>query len=65
MLLGGRVISLTRMQVLAANSIGFFVAGIALQYLGSGWTIGLFAGFLMLLFVLVAFNEKLGQISIA
>jgi hypothetical protein len=53
------------MQVLAANSIGFFVAGIALQYLGSGWTIGLFAGFLMLLFVLVAFNEKLGQISIA
>lgn len=58
----GRVISLTRIQVLAANSAGFFVAGIALQYFGSSLTIGLFSGFLLILFLAVVTNKRLAKI---
>ncbi len=56
----GRVISLTRMQVLAANSLGFFVAGLTLQHLGSGWTVALFSGLLFVLFIAVTINKRIG-----
>ncbi len=58
----GRVISLTRIQVLAANSLGFFIAGITLQYLGSSWTIGLFSGLLFVLFAAVATSKRLAKV---
>ncbi|HEV2653690.1 MAG TPA: hypothetical protein VGT82_01980, partial [Ktedonobacteraceae bacterium] len=58
----GRVISLTRIQVLAANSFGFFIAGLSLQYLGSGWTIGLFSGLLLVLFMSVTLNKSLAEV---
>jgi len=59
----GRVISLTRLQVLAANSLGFFISGITLQYLSSNWTIGLFTGLLFVLFVAVFTNPRLSQVE--
>lgn len=58
----GRVISLTRMQVLAANSLGFFIAGLTLQHLGSGWTIGLFAGLLFVLVAAAAASRRLAEV---
>ena len=50
----GRVVSLTRLQVLGANSFGLFAAGVTSQYLGSNWTIGLFALVLLAMVVGVA-----------
>ena len=55
----GRVVSLTRLVTLGAHSLGFFLTGLALQYLGPTPTIGLFAGALLLLFLATAFNRRL------
>jgi predicted MFS family arabinose efflux permease len=59
----GRVTSLTRLQVLAAHSLGFFIAGMTLQHLGSTWTISLFAGFLFVLLATVIANRKLSTVE--
>jgi predicted MFS family arabinose efflux permease len=59
--LRARVVSFTRLQVLAANSLGFFIVGQSLEYLGSRDTIYLFIGVLVILFVLTVANPKLAQ----
>jgi predicted MFS family arabinose efflux permease len=59
--LRARVVSFTRLQVLAANSLGFFIVGQSLEYLGSRDTIYLFIGVLVILFVLIVANPKLSQ----
>src|SRR6266446_3916665 len=58
----GRVISLTRLQVLAANSLGFFLVGQALEYLSTATTIYLFVTLLFLLSVAIATNSRLSRI---
>src|SRR5258708_19156061 len=58
----GRVISLTRLQVLAANSLGFFLVGQALEYLSTATTIYLLAAFLLLLSVPISTNPLLSHI---
>lgn len=58
----GRVVSLTRLLTLGAHSLGFFTIGVALQYLGTTRTIGLFAGLLLLLFLLTATNRRLAAV---
>ncbi|GHO83871.1 MFS transporter [Dictyobacter formicarum] len=55
----GRVASLTRLIDLGANSFGFFITGDLLQYLGSRWTIGVFALMLLLLFIATEKNRNL------
>lgn len=57
-----RVVSLTRLLTLGAHSLGFFLTGIALQYLGATPTIGLFAGLLLLLFLATAANKRLATV---
>ncbi|HEY7418108.1 MAG TPA: MFS transporter [Ktedonobacteraceae bacterium] len=57
--LRARVVSFTRLQVLAANSLGFFIVGQSLQYLGSRSTIYIFLGLLSVLLVLIVANSKL------
>jgi predicted MFS family arabinose efflux permease len=57
----GRVSSFTRLQVLAAHSLGFFISGLTLQYLGSSWTIGLFLSLLAFLFIALATNSRLSK----
>ncbi len=59
----GRVVSFTRLQVLAAHSLGFFISGMSLEYFGTSWTIGLFMGLLFLLFVALAANSRLSGIK--
>jgi MFS family permease len=58
----GRVVSLTRLQVLAANSLGFFLVGQAIEYLDTTVTIYLFAAFLLLLSIVIAANHKLAEV---
>ncbi len=60
--LRGRVTSLTRLVVLAANSFGFFITGILVQYVGSAWTIGAGAGLLLCLFVITALYTRLAEV---
>jgi len=57
--LRARVVSFTRLQVLAANSLGFFIVGQSLQYLGSRSTMYMFLGLLSVLLVLIVANSKL------
>ncbi len=59
--LRGRVVSLTRLTSLGAHSLGFFLTGLLLQYLGSTRTIGLLAALLLLLFLTTAANKNLVQ----
>ncbi len=58
----GRVVSLTRLQVLAANSLGFFLVGQALEYLSTTTTTYLLAAFLFLLSVAIAANSHLSHV---
>lgn len=58
----GRVTSLTRLVTLGAHSLGFFLTGLTLQYAGTGWTIGVFAGLLLLLFLATAANRGLARV---
>ena len=58
----GRVVSFTRLQVLAANSLGFFLVGQALEYLSTTTTIYLFVTLLFLLSVAIATNSRLLRI---
>jgi len=59
--LRARVVSFTRLQVLTANSLGFFIVGQSLEYLGAHDTVYLFIGVLVILFVLITANPKLTQ----
>ncbi len=54
----GRVISLTRLVVLGANSFGFFITGNFLQYLGSKRTIIVFSCLLFSLFLMTLLNKN-------
>jgi len=58
----GRVVSLTRLQVLAANSLGFFLVGQALEYLGITTTVYLFTAFLLTLTITIAANARLSRL---
>lgn len=58
----GRVVSLTRLQVLAANSLGFFLVGQALEYLSIMTTIDLFTAFLLVLTIAIAANSRLSRL---
>jgi len=58
----GRVVSLTRLQVLAANSLGFFLVGQALEYLSIMTTIYLFTAFLLVLTIAIAANSRLSRL---
>lgn len=58
----GRVISLTRLVVLGANSFGFFITGNLLQYFGSKWTIIVFSCLLFSLFLMTLLNKKLAHV---
>lgn len=57
--LRGRVVSLTRLVSLGAHSLGFFLTGLLLQYLGSTRTICVLAGLLLILFLATAANKNL------
>ncbi len=61
--LRARVVSFTRLQVLAANSLGFFIAGQSLEYLGAHRTIYLFLGLLCVLFISIAVNQRLSGLE--
>jgi hypothetical protein len=58
----GRILSLTRMVMLGANSLGFFVTGILLHFVGSTSTIIIFSCLLLVLALAVIFNKSLHQI---
>jgi MFS family permease len=58
----GRILSLTRLVVLGAYSLGFFVTGIFLQFVGSTRTIVIFSCLLLALALMVIFNKALRQI---
>lgn len=57
----GRVLSLTRMVLLGANSLGLFATGLAIHYLGGTWTIGLYTILLFALFMAVLANKKIRE----
>lgn len=57
--LRARVVSFTRLQVLAANSLGFFLVGQSLAHAGSRDTTYLFIGVLCAVFVLIVANARL------
>ena len=59
--LRGRVVSLTRLTSLGAHSLGFFLTGLLLQYLGSARTIVGLACLLLLLFLATAANKNLAR----
>ena len=58
----GRVISLTRLLVLAAHSLGFLLAGFSLEFLGEQWTIGIFSVFLLVVLLACAASRKLAEV---
>jgi hypothetical protein len=58
----GRILSLTRLVVLGAYSLGFFVTGIFLQFFGSTRTIVSFSCLLLVLAFMVFFYKPLRQI---
>jgi hypothetical protein len=55
----GRINSITRMNVMASYSLGYFLMGVALQYLGITKTISTFFGLLVILSFLVVFNKAI------
>lgn len=59
--LRGRVVSLTRLVSLGAHSLGFFLTGLLLQYLGSTLAIGVLSCLLLVLFLATAANKHLAQ----
>lgn len=58
----GRVVSFTRLQVLAANALGFFLGGQALEYLSIMTTISLFTAFLLVLTIAIAANSRISRL---
>ncbi len=58
----GRILSLTRLVMLGANSLGVFVTGILLHFVGSTRTIVIFSCLLLVLALAVIFNKALRQI---
>ena len=59
--LRGRVVSLTRLTSLGSHSLGFFLTGLLLQYLGSTRTIGVLSCLLLILFLATTANKDLFQ----
>ncbi len=59
--LRGRVVSLTRLVALGAHSLGFFLTGLLLQYLGSTRTIIGLTGLLLLLFLATVLDRNLAR----
>lgn len=57
----GRVLSLTRMVLLGASSLGLFLTGLSLHYMGSGWTISLYVVLLFVLLTAVLTNKRIGD----
>jgi predicted MFS family arabinose efflux permease len=57
----GRVLSLTRMVLLAANSFGLFATGLVIHYFGTDWTIGFYSVVLLVLLVAVKSNTRLAE----
>lgn len=57
----GRVTSLTRLAVLGAHSLGFFLCGLLLQTFGGGPTIGALAAVLLVLFLATVTYRGLGR----
>jgi predicted MFS family arabinose efflux permease len=58
----GRILSLTRLIMLGASSLGFFVTGILLHYVGSTRTIVIFSCLLLVLALMVFSYRPLRQI---
>jgi len=57
----GRVLSLTRLVVLASNSLGYVITGWLLQYLGSTWTISILFCLLLVLALITMFSSTLAK----
>lgn len=58
----GKVSSLTRLVILGAYSLGFFITGNLLLYFGSKWTIGAFSCLLFFLFLMTLLDKKSIQV---
>ncbi|HWY79543.1 MAG TPA: MFS transporter [Candidatus Sulfotelmatobacter sp.] len=58
----GRVSSIIRLVELGSNSLGFFITGMLLQYMGSRWTIEIFSCLLFFLFIVTFTNKNLDTI---
>lgn len=59
----GRVTSLTRLVVLGSYSFGFFAMGTMLEHYGVNASIGIFAGVLLFLSIITAFNTSLKHVN--
>jgi len=59
----GKVTSLTRLVVLGAHSLGFALTGVAIQSLGTDWTIGAGSSLLLVLCLFVLRNRTLAQVA--
>lgn len=59
----GRVTSITRLVVLGCYSLGFFIMGSLLQWIGTTWSILVFSCLLLLLALLTICNVSLRQIE--
>jgi len=57
----GRVLSLTRLVVLASNSLGYVITGWLLQYFGSTWTIPILFCLLLVLTLITMFSSTLAK----
>ncbi len=57
----GRVLSLTRLVVLASNSFGYFATGLLLQYTGSTWTIAILSCLLFMTVLIPLFSSLLAK----
>jgi hypothetical protein len=58
----GRILSLTRLVMLGANSLGVFITGILLHFVGSTRTIVIFSCLLLVLALMVILYKPLRQI---
>ncbi|HVB20599.1 MAG TPA: MFS transporter [Ktedonobacteraceae bacterium] len=59
----GRVTSVTRLVVLGCYSLGFFIMGTLLQWIGTTWSILVFSCLLLVLALMTVFNVSLRQIE--
>ncbi|MHB8598848.1 MAG: MFS transporter [Ktedonobacteraceae bacterium] len=59
----GRVTSITRLVVLACYSLGFFIMGTLLQWVGTNWSILVFSCLLLVLALMTVFTVSLRRIE--
>jgi len=57
----GRILSLTRLIVLASSSFGYFATGWLLQYIGSTWTIAILSCLLLMTVLIPMFSSTLAK----